>query len=211
MIRRVIVALAGAAVLTGGSVLLLAQRQIDGQWPFRALERREQQIRMADGGVVSVVGLEDRGWLSDGFVWSASYDAPTQGPPEVFAQWAGHDGTVIATEDGDALVCLTPDRQRVHLRTGDAAWKMLELAVQPGVSADGTNQQDRLPPRDQRRVLEVVGSLSPGSAVTSDIRAYDPARHELVVALGGPTPHDMVVRLDPVAATLTLVDVRRRP
>lgn len=210
MIRRVLVGLAGTAVLAAGAVMLLIPRQIDGRWPFRALERREHQIRMADGGVVTVVGLEDRGWLSDGFVWSASYDDPTQGPPETFAHWVGHDGTVIATQDSHALVCLTPDRQRVHLRTGDAVWTTLDLSVHAGVSADGADQPDRLSSRDQRRVLDAIDGLPPGTAVTSDIRAYDPARHELVVALGGPAPHDMVVRLDPVAATLTLVDVRRR-
>lgn len=205
-IWRVIAGLLGAAVLAFGLVVLIAQRQMAGHWPFHPLERREHNIWITGGGVVTVFGVEDRGWLGDAFVWNASYVDPAQGHTQPFAHWVGDDGEVVAVRDGDALVCLTPDRQRLYVRTRHGAWRTFDLMVPASMTADEADRPDRLPARDLRRVLDAIEY----GTVASGIRSYDPARHELVVELSGSAAHDMIVRLDPSALTLTLVEVRPR-
>lgn len=62
---------------------------ISGAWPFEPLERRSRQIELANGALIRIEGLEDRGWGSHGYLWTASFRQRDEADFVPIGSWIG--------------------------------------------------------------------------------------------------------------------------
>lgn len=183
VVRRLAIATCvGAAALlaTGALALVALDRSSAGAWPFPPLTRVEHRHPIDHRGTLIVRGVEDRGWASEGFVWTASFEGPGDAGPVRVADWLGaSDVTPDFYADAATIAFINPDRRQLHVRTADGVWHRHDLQL-PGLrdeaarfTATGLSLHDVT--RFQRDLQEDEANDRP----TTDIQGYDPATRTL--------------------------------
>ena len=75
-IRRISIAVAIAVAVPTVVVASLSRAvgmALSGAWPFEPLARRSHEIALTNGALIRIEGVEDRGWGSSGYLWTASF------------------------------------------------------------------------------------------------------------------------------------------
>ena len=183
-IRRVAIGVAIAvAVLTVvvASLSLAVGMALSGTWPFEPLARRSREIALANGALFRIEGVEDRGWGSSGYLWTASFRDRSEAGFVRIGGWIGHRDDWSVYTPGELIVCLNPDRHTLHVRGSNGQWKFFDLRL-PGRTeslADFIRFTPALAEADLRRFqADLTEAETPYSPAT-EILAFDPATLEI--------------------------------
>ncbi len=179
-IRRISIAVAIAVAvptIVVASLSLAVGMALSGTWPFEPLARRSREIALANGALIRIDGVEDRGWGSSGYLWTASFRDRSEAGFVRIGGWIGHRDDWSVYTPGELIVCLNPDRHTLHVRGSNGQWTFFDLRL-PGRTeslADFIRFTPALAEADLRRFqADLTEAETPYSPAT-EILAFDPA------------------------------------
>jgi hypothetical protein len=127
-IRWISIAVAVPTVVVA-SLGLVVGRALSGTWPFAPLAHRSREITLGNGAVIRIEGLEDRGWGTSGYLWTASFRDRNEAGFVRIGSWIGHNDDWSVYTPGELIVCLNPDRRTLHVRGANGQWKLFDLRL----------------------------------------------------------------------------------
>jgi hypothetical protein len=183
-IRRISIAVAIAVAVPTvvvASLSLAVGMALSGTWPFEPLARRSREIALTNGALIRIEGVEDRGWGSSGYLWTASFRDRGEADLVRIGGWIGHNDDWSVYTSGELIVCLNPDRHTLHVRGSNGQWKLFELRL-PGRTenlADFIRVTPALAEADLRRFQADLTDAETSSSPATEILTFDPATLEI--------------------------------
>ena len=183
-IRRISIVLAIAVAVStvvAASLSLAVRMALSGTWPFEPLAHRSREISLANGALIRIEGVEDRGWGSSGYLWTASFRDRSEAGFLRIGGWIGHNDDWSVYTPGELIVCLNPDRHTLHVRGSNGQWKLFDLRLPSRNEslADFVRFTPALAEADLRRFqADLTEAETPYSPAT-EILAFDAARLEI--------------------------------
>lgn len=205
-------ALTGVALAGLGGVLLAINLQLTGSWPFTGLRRPVYETPLANGGTLRVTGVEDRGWLSDGFAWTADYRAPGATDSTTAATWLGHAPDVTVDLAGPLVVVRTPVRDIFSVRTPAQEWRFFAIRfpgrgdpdVAPFLGGSGGLSEP-----DLRRFQSDLSEDEAAWRPNAEIQDFDPETRVLTVLVYSKIVRRLTLELSLDGTRLTLLTLER--
>jgi len=176
------VALAVAVPMVVAAALILTLGMaLSGTWPFEPLAHRSRQIALANGALIRIDGIEDRGWGSSGYVWTASFRDRNEADFVRIGGWIGHNDDWSVYTPGELIVCLNPDRHTLHVRGSNGHWKVFDLSLPARTeSLSGfVRFRPALAEADLRRFQADLTEAETSYSPTTELLAFDPATLEI--------------------------------
>lgn len=205
-------ALMGGAFAAVGGVLWAINLQLAGTWPFAELRRQMHETPLSNGGTLRVTGVEDRGWLSDGFVWTADYRAPGERNYTTAITWVGHSPEVTVDVAGPLVVVRTPMRDVLSVWTPAYGWRILAVRL-PGRGETDltpfTGAGSGLSEPDLRRFQADLSEDEAPWRPNAEIRAFDSDTRILTVVVHGKVVRRLTLELSFDGTRLTLRSLER--
>ena len=153
---------------------------VSGSWPFEPLDRRSRQIELLNGDLIRIEGVEDRGWQSDGYLWTASFRQRGEAEFVTIGSWIGPNDEFSVHTAGALIVCPNPNRRMIHVRS-NGQWKLFDLSL-PG-RIENVTEFSRfrmaLAEADLRRFQAELTEAETMSSPATEIQAFDPATLEI--------------------------------
>jgi hypothetical protein len=183
-IRRISIAAAIAVAVPTvvvASLSLAVGMALSGTWPFEPLAHRSREIALANGALIRIEGVEDRGWGSSGYLWTASFRDRREAGFVRIGGWIGHRDDWSVYTPGELIVCLNPDRHTLHVRGSNGQWKLFELRL-PGRTENLANfirVTPALAEADLRRFQADLTDAETSSSPATEILTFDPATLEI--------------------------------
>jgi hypothetical protein len=160
--------------------VVAAGMALSGTWPFEELDRRTRYIEPSSLGRIRIEGVEDRGWGSNGYIWTASFQQHGTTDFLRIGSWVGESDDLRVYTPGKLIVCSSPDRRTIHVFDQDGVWRFFDLRL-PGKN-ENFEEFSRFTPalreadlqRFQSELTEAEAAYSP----TTEIQSFDPITME---------------------------------
>jgi hypothetical protein len=154
---------------------------VSGTWPFEPLDRRSRQIELVNGALIRIEGVEDRGWQSNGYLWTASFRQRDDADFVTIGSWIGPNDDLRVYTSGALIVCLNPNRRMIHVRGSNGQWKFFDLRL-PGKTenlADFLMFNPALAEGDLRRFQAELTEAETRYSPATEIQAFDSVTLEI--------------------------------
>jgi len=171
----------GVPVLAMVAFIVAFGMAVSGTWPFEPLHRRSRQIELTNGALIRIEGVEDRGWGSDGYLWTASFRQRDEADFVRIGGWIGPNDDFTAYTRGALIVCPNPDRRMIHVRGSNSQWKSFDLRL-PGKTenlAEFSKFTAALAEGDLRRFQADLTEAETQYSPMTQILAFDPVTLEI--------------------------------
>jgi hypothetical protein len=173
-IRWISIAVAVPTVVVA-SLGLAVGMALSGTWPFEPLAHRSREITLRSGALIRIEGVEDRGWGTSGYMWTASFRDRNEDGFVRIGSWIGHTDDWSVYTPGELIVCLNPDRRTLHVRGSNGQWKSFDLRL-PGRTeslADFVRFTPALSEADLRRFQADLTEAETHISPATEILAFD--------------------------------------
>jgi hypothetical protein len=184
---------------------------VSGTWPFEPLEHRTRTINLADGAVIQIHGVEERGWQSDGFIWTASFRPHPDAAFERIGGWIGPNDDLRIYTAGALIVGLNPGRRIIHVRGSNGQWKSFDLRL-PGKN-ESLSEFSRFFPTlaetDLRRFQSDLTEEEAAYSPATDIQEFDPVTLEIRARILTSRKREAVFTFSEDGASVRLASLRR--
>lgn len=207
-----LICLGGTACLAVvGYVALIAalKMALSGTWPFSPLNRIENEIPLANGGVVQIVAVEQREFRSDGWTVHAGYRPQGSDSVEMIGEWEGYNHNPKIYIVGKLVILPSPDQKTLYVRTAQGKWKFFFLEFPDAQSSLPLSHYTTLSTLSEEELLSIREALDPderGWSPSVSLDGFDPDTCEahVLYRTNLNTVRHIFLKLSPDGTDLTL-------
>jgi hypothetical protein len=214
MIRRkriLLIAVAAVPIGALAACFIFLLMAASGAWPFEPLQRRVRNLELQNGALIRIEGVEDRGWQSDGFLWSASFRQLGGKDFVQFGSWIGPNDNLRAYISGALIVCPNPNLRMLHVRGRDGEWRVFDLRL-PGKTenlSDFSRFTPTLNEDDLRRIQTDLTDAEASYSPSIYIQAFDPETRQLRTKILAVLTREAVFELSEDGRSVSLKSLQR--
>jgi hypothetical protein len=180
--------------------------------PLPPLNHSHKEVRLANGGFITIEGYERRSWRGNNVDFYASYRPPGQTNEEVFGSWSngGADIPALVFFAGKLVVVQNPDHWALHVRTSEGRWKNIEMRFPrlSDASLSFFTNATSLSESDLQRIRDDGGTNHPDWFPSAWIDRFDPDTR--ILSVNYMFWKDLTFELAEDGSTLHLINIRLR-